>query len=85
MPKYESCFACSLPDELGSGCPDNDFYAEHPFEGTYAEAEREAKRISWEVYRGDFSWRIVKDDANQSLKPTTPIGAWKQQRFCICW
>ncbi len=60
MSKYNICFACTRPNEPGCGCPDNDFYAEHPFEGTYADAEKEAKRISREIYRGDFTWWIVE-------------------------
>ena len=56
--KYKICFACTLPGEPGCGCPDNDFYAEHEFTGTHQEAIREAERISFELYRGDFRWWI---------------------------
>jgi hypothetical protein len=56
MPKYTICFACTRPDQPGCGCPDGDFYAEHPFEGTRAEAEQEAQRISFQNYYGDFVW-----------------------------
>jgi len=47
-------FACTRPGEPGCGCPDNDFFASHDFFGTYEEAEAEARRLSWERYRGDF-------------------------------
>jgi len=61
MAKYKICFACSLPGEPGCGCPDNDFYAEHGFEGSAAETIKEAERVSWERYSGDFQWWVVED------------------------
>lgn len=61
MPKFRICFADSLPREPGGGGPDNDFYAEHGFEGSAVEAIKRAERISWEKYRGDFTWWIVED------------------------
>ncbi len=60
MPLYKIGFACSPPDEPGCGCPDGDFYAEYSLPGTYSEAEKEASRISYEVYSGDFCWWIVR-------------------------
>jgi hypothetical protein len=53
------CFACSSPDEPGCGCPDNDFYAEHEFSGSYEDAKLEAGRISYEKYFGDFQYWII--------------------------
>lgn len=56
MEKWKICFACTYPDEPGCGCPDNDFYAAYNYEGTKEQAEAEAKRISWEIYQGDYVW-----------------------------
>ena len=53
-------FADSGPNEPGSGGPDNNFYAEHDFRGTLKEAEEEAKKISFEKYRGDFRHWITE-------------------------
>ncbi len=61
MTKYKICFACTLPGEPGCGCPDNDFYAEHGFEGSAEEAVQKAESLSWENYSGDFRWWIVDD------------------------
>lgn len=61
MSKYNICFACTRPDQPGCACPDNDFYEEHPFEGTRAKAEEEARRISWQQYGGDFVWWLVEE------------------------
>ncbi len=61
MPKFKICFADSLPGEPGGGGPDNDFYAEHGFEGSAAEAIKRAEKISWKEYSGDFQWWIVED------------------------
>jgi hypothetical protein len=68
MAKYTICFACTYPDKPGCGCADNDFYAEHSFEGTYAEAEQEARRISWQDYYGDFVWWIVEEKQSKSTQ-----------------
>jgi guanylate kinase len=64
MPKisaYKICFADSYPYEPGSGGPDNNFYEEYPYKGTYAEVEEEARRISWEIWQGDFVWWIEEE------------------------
>jgi len=65
MPKFIICFANSYPDQPGDGGPDNDFYAEFPYVGSRAGAEDEAKRISFEKYRGDFKWWIVSGTKKQ--------------------
>lgn len=58
--KWTLLFACNRPGSgPGCGCPDNDFLGEHEFVGTISEAESEAKRISHEVYSGDFTWWVV--------------------------
>ncbi|MFV0444382.1 MAG: hypothetical protein ACK5Q5_12500 [Planctomycetaceae bacterium] len=54
--KWTICFADSYPDEPGTGGPDNDYYAEYEHFGSRREAEREAREISFERYRGDFVW-----------------------------
>jgi len=77
MARYKISFACSLPGEPGCGCPDNDFYAEHGFEGSASEAIKRAEKISWEKYRGDFQWWIVEDpnaeiDLEKSVKKPQP-------------
>ena len=64
---FEIHFACTLPDEPGCGCPDNDFYASYDFWGTIDEARNEAKRISYEKYRGDFTWWITRKGESEIL------------------
>lgn len=79
MPRYKICFACTYPDEPGCGCPDNDFYAEHEFEGTHESAEKEAKRISREIYMGDFVWWIneAKSKTKRLVMLSGPAGVGK--------
>jgi hypothetical protein len=56
-------FACTYPGEPGCGCPASNFLGKHTFVGAYEMAEAEAKRISYEVYYGDFVWWIEKQEA----------------------
>lgn len=60
---YVIHFACTRPGEPGCGCPDGDFHATHPFQGTYAEAFSEAEEISSSQYRGDFTFWVTAGDA----------------------
>jgi len=65
---YTIHFACTLPGEPGCGCSDGDFHGEHEFSGDFPGAIKEAKRISFETYAGDFRWWIT-DSSGKMVHP----------------
>ena len=61
---WKICFGDTYPDEPGSGASDADFTAVFDFTGTRQEAEDEARRLSQQMFHGDYIWWIESADGS---------------------